>query len=184
MQRLPCVATGPKQLPVPWCTLARAQCALREERWQVRVICDLLRPLPVLQLFVSPTLRKKRGHFDHQPSLGNSQMFVLPLLCKRPCPYASTPSNCVYIYIVVFCFPSLEAQQLFLFRLVLTEIFFFFQFHFFFLFLSGPALFLQVCVFLSLTGVFMRAAALKATYIMKRAGVSYRRYIYVAVSRY
>lgn len=110
-----------------------------------------------------------------------SLMFALPLLCKCPCPYAST-SSVVFKYSELFFYVGLF---LLLYRhsscscsALCSQ--FFFPLHFFFL--SCPSLFHQVCVFRSLTGAFMRAAALKATYIIKR--VSYQKYICVTVFRY
>lgn len=96
--------------------------------------------------------KKKEGHFDHHPRWATQ-----PNVCAA-CVSASTrvhtrllPQLCVHIpcCFLFFCFASLQAQQLFLFRLALAEFFFFSRstyFSFFFPPYLGPALFHQVCV--------------------------------------
>lgn len=179
-------AEGQNTALLPWCTLVHAQGALREGRWPTRVISDLLWSLPVPQLFVCHTLQKKKGHFDHHPRWATQPNVCAACIVQAPVSIRVYFLSCVYTYRAVFLFCFFTGTAAVLVPPRVRGIFFSPRStsFFFFFFYLGPALFHQVCVFLSLTGAFMRAAVLKATYIIKRAGVSYRRYICVAVFRY
>lgn len=135
------------------------------------MISDLLWSLPVPQLFVCHTLQKKKKKVILIITLAgqHSLMSALPVLCKHPCPYASTSSVVCTHAVLFFCFASLQAQQLLLFRLALAEFFFSPRSTSFFFFLSWPRS-LSSSVSLSLTHRCLHASSSAQSHIHYKEG--------------
>lgn len=147
--------TAPFSHDAPWCLL-RTPCVKEGDD----CVWSLISCGHFLSCSSLCTIHCKKGHFDHHPGWATQPKAPVCwfLLCKHPCPYAST-SSVVYKYTVLFffwfvlffcfCFCSFTSIAAVLVPPCAPD-FFFVPLHFFFLYLAPLSFIKSVSFFHSL----------------------------------